>query len=370
MKVLIVGAGPAGLSFAALMAQADNSHEITVIERNAANVRPGFGITLRSDGISLLGLDSMDIFQHLEGRAFRFRGEVVVDLPYPASIHGITLSRAALLNTLIGICSRSGVRIQFRKNAAELREWDFEQFDLVVAADGGQSHVRKMFQPAFAPTVEYSQNRYAWFGANVPLNRLTIMLNDRKGVLLGWGYMYTRSLSTLIVECTDECIKNLGFDCMTASQTADALGEVFGPDLGGARVICGTNVQWTKFPAISCERLQHRNIVLIGDAAHTTHFSQGFGTLFAFDDALALQSSLTATRNVADALDVYQAGQMPKIANFQGIATRSRQWSERLIEAAERAEEGQIWDLINERWLNNSITSAPGARDSSISRLA
>jgi 2-polyprenyl-6-methoxyphenol hydroxylase-like FAD-dependent oxidoreductase len=132
MKVLIVGAAPAGLSFAALMAHADSSHEITVIEKNASNIRPGFGITLRSDGISLLGLDSMDIFQHLEGRAFRFRGEAVVDLPYPPSAHGITLSRAALVNALIGICTRSGVRIHFGNNVAELRESDFEQFDLVV----------------------------------------------------------------------------------------------------------------------------------------------------------------------------------------------------------------------------------------------
>src|SRR5262249_5018983 len=159
-----VGAGPAGLSFTALMAQPDAPHEITVIERNAADVRPGFGITLRSDGISLLGLDSMDIFQHLEGRAFRWRGEAVVDLPYPSSLHGITLSRAALVNTLIGICSRSGVRIQFGIDAAGLRESDFDEFDLVVAADGAHSQVRKMFEHAFAPVVEHSRTCYGWFG--------------------------------------------------------------------------------------------------------------------------------------------------------------------------------------------------------------
>jgi anthraniloyl-CoA monooxygenase len=360
MKILIIGAGPAGLSFAARMAETNPKHEIRLIERNTADARPGFGVTLRSDGISQIGRGSMNSFQHLEGRAFSYRGDIVVDHPNPPSAHLVTISRAALVTGLTELCSRSGVRLHFESDAAGLRQSDLDQFDLVVAADGAHSAVRQRYKNAFVPVIELSRNSYRWLGVNKALHKLTIMLNDTHGVLLAWGYKYTESLSTLIVECSQATNRELGLDGMSHQQTAKTIGEFFARDLYGAAVDCGSTGRWVPFPSVSCAHLRHRNIVLIGDAAHTTHFSQGFGTMFAFDDALTLHSSLAATTDIEQALEFYEATQRPKITQFQDLASQSMEWSETLIEAAEHSDEGKVKGLIESRWPKNEVPSCPG----------
>jgi anthraniloyl-CoA monooxygenase len=360
MKILIIGAGPAGLSFAAMAAEADPTHEITLLERNAADARPGFGITLRGDGISWPKLHSINSFQHLEGRSFRYDGNIMVDYPNPPSAHLITVSRAALLTGLTELCLRSGVRVRFQVDAGRLSQTDVDQFDMVVAADGANSVLRTLYQHAFAPLVQHSRNFYGWFGASTALRKLTIMLNDADGVLLAWGYRYTESLSTLIVECSESSMIKLGLAGISPRETSRTIGKVLESDLSGASVDCGNSVRWMKFPQVSCERLRYRNIVLIGDAAHTTHFSQGFGTMFAFDDAQTLCSSLATTRNIPEALELYEASQQPKIIQFQEASSRSMQWSESLIEAAERRNGDKVKELIEARWPKNEAPLCPG----------
>ena len=360
MKILIIGAGPAGLSFAALAAEADPTREITLIERNAADAHPGFGITLRSDGISWLKLHSMNSFQHLEGLSFRYRGNIMVDYPNPTSAHLVTVSRAALLTGLSELSCRSSVRVRFQIDAGRLSQTDLDQFDMVVAADGANSVLRTRYEREFAPLVQLSRNRYGWFGANTALRKLTIMLNDADGVLLAWGYQYSESMSTLIVECSEPSMKKLRLEEMSPRETSETIGKFLASDLCGASVDCGNCVRWTKFPRVSCARLRYRNIVLIGDAAHTTHFSQGFGTMFAFDDAQALCSSLTATRKVPEALELYEASQQPKIAQFQEASSRSMEWSESLIEAAESRNGDRVRELIDARWPKNEAPPCPG----------
>jgi anthraniloyl-CoA monooxygenase len=363
MKILIIGAGPAGLSFAALMAEADPTHEITIVEKNAPDARPGFGITLRSEVISFLGLASKTPIQHLEGRAFRYRGDVIVDLQNPSSAHLVTLSRAALLTTLTDLCSQNGVRLRFASDVAGLAQSEFDEFDLIVAADGAHSAVRRLYEHAFTPAVQLAHSVYGWFGVNTPIHKLTIVLTDTEGVLLAWGYKYTESLSTLIVECSERTIDELGLHQVSAHETARKIGNILAFDLPGGTVRCGTTVRWAKFPTVSCDHLWHRNIVLIGDAAHTTHFSQGFGTMFAFDDAMALRAALATTKDVRQALEHYETTQRPKIAQFQELASRSMDWSEMLIEMAESRNEAKVRELIKARWPKNDAPSCPGVKE-------
>lgn len=359
MRILIVGGGPAGLSFACLMAETDSPHEITIIERNAAHVRPGFGITLHNDAISFLGLDKALHCERLEGRTFLRQGEVIVDLPNPPEAHLVTLSRAELITELAGRCSRNGVRLRHENDIAQLRESDLNDFDLVVGADGAHSTVRRKYDYAFAPVVEFARNRYAWFGAAVPLSKLTIMLNDEHGAMLAWGYRYTDSLSTVVVECSESTLEAYGVEDLSSQKTMAKLGDIFGHELKGEPVFCGNSVQWTRFPMVSCAKLHYRNVVLIGDAAHTTHFSQGFGTMFAFDDSLALCSALATTEEVSMALEAYEVAQRPKIIQFQEISFGSMRWSEMLIDAAEQGDERKVRELIAARWPKNEVSPGP-----------
>lgn len=359
MRILVVGAGPAGLSFASLMAEADPSHEITLVERNAAYMRPGFGITLRNDAVSFLELDKVVPYQKLEGRVFWHRGEVIVDLPNPPAAHLVTLSRAALVTALADRCSRSGVRLRYENDAARLAQSDLDDFDLVVGADGANSAVRRIYQRAFAPVIEYARNRYGWFGADISLPKLTIMLNDEESPMLAWGYKYTESVSTLIVECSEVAFDKYGLGELSSADAVTKVGKVFARELRGASVFCGGAVQWPRFPKVSCAKLCYQNIVLIGDAAHTTHFSQGFGTMFAFDDSLALYSALATMKEVTHALEAYEAVQRPKIAQFQETSFRSMRWSEMLIETAERGDEVKLAELIAGRWPRNEVYQGP-----------
>jgi len=347
------------------MAEADSRHEITLIERNAADVRPGFGITLRNDAISFLGLDKSLSYQRLDGRAFWRRGEVVVDLPNPPEAHLVTLSRAELITALAGRCSRSGVRLRHENDVAQIRKSDLNDFDLVVGADGAHSTVRRIYDHAFAPVVEYARNRYGWFGATIPFSKLTIMLNDDHGAMLAWAYRYTESLSTVVVECSESTFEAYGVKDLSRQETLAKLGNIFLRELRGESVVCGDAMQWLRFPMVSCAKLHYQNVVLIGDAAHTTHFSQGFGTMFAFDDSLALHSALAATKEVFTALEIYEMAQRPKIIQFQEISFGSMRWSEKLIDAAEQDDERKISELIAARWPKNEVLPGPMGSDCS-----
>lgn len=359
MKVLVVGAGPAGLSIATLLARSGRSHDVTVIERNPAREDPGWGITLRTEALSFLDLDRKLSPQKLEGRACWYRGKVVVDLPYPEGVGNTAIARAALLRALTEGCTAAGARLQFETDGSRLRKSDLDDFDLVVAADGAHSAIRQMYAEVFRPTVAQGRNRYSWLAVEKSFDKLTILLQDGELPLLAWGYKHTDTLSTFIVEVTEETLDRSGLSRLPPDEACKTLGNVFAQELGGASVICHRSVRWQTFPKLSCERLRHRNIVLLGDAAHTTHYSQGYGTAFAFDDASTLSAALESTTNVSDALDQYEAAQQPKIAFLQEKAFGSMRWAESIVEAADSRAEDEIRALIAKRWPNNEVLPAP-----------
>jgi len=358
MKTLIVGAGPAGLSFAALTAAADHCQDITVMERNAEDQTPGWGITLRDHALALLGLEKRVAFQELEGREFWYRAELIVNLPCPHGSALVTMPRTALIKALIDCCRERGVGVRYEVDAASLSDSELATYDLVVAADGASSGLRKRAAGVFKPTVSPGRNRYAWLGAAVPFRKLTILLRDQGVPLLAWAYRYTPDRSTFIVECTERTWES-NFADHVLRQAGTTITKAFETELAGQAVLAGSSMPWQRHQTISCERLHHRNLVLVGDAAHTTHFSQGFGTMFAFDDAVSLHTALKESASVEQALWAYEAQQRPKIAAFQSIATTSMRWGERLLDRAEDGDAGAVRALIAARWPNNEVMPSP-----------
>ncbi len=358
MKVLIVGAGPAGLSFATLLAQSNPSHDITVLERNPAGEDPGWGVTLRNYALSFVGLDKKLSLQVLKGRACWYRGELAVDLPYPPTDGLATISRTALQKTLVECCVDVGVRISFDTDGSRLSASDLAAYDLVVAADGRNSPIRQLHAEVFRPEITQGRNHYSWLAVEKPFDTLTILLEDGDLPMLAWAYKYTETLSTFVVETTGKTAEG-SLSQLSPSDACKAIGKAFERVLGGARILCPPTIRWQPFPTIACERLQHGNIALIGDAAHTTHFSQGFGTMFAFDDALALHAALTETASVEQGLARYEAVQRPKIANLQELASASMRWSEATVDALALRDEARVGAQIEARWPNNAMPPAP-----------
>jgi anthraniloyl-CoA monooxygenase len=185
------------------------------------------------------------------------------------------------------------------------------------------------------------------------------LLEDGDVPLLAWAYRYTKSLSTFIVECTTATLDDTGLARLPPQEACDTIAKAFETELGGGSVMHRGALRWDAFAAISCQRLCHEKTVLLGDAAHTTHFSQGFGTMFAFDDATALQSALAGEKSVERALERYEAMQLPKIEVFQKTASTSMTWAEEVAIAAARHDEDKIRDLVAARWPNNEIPDAP-----------
>jgi 2-polyprenyl-6-methoxyphenol hydroxylase-like FAD-dependent oxidoreductase len=358
MKVLVVGAGPAGLAFAILMAEA-GGHELTVLERGAADESSGWGITLRNDAMSFLGIGDALATQRLEGRAFHLRGERVVDLPNPAAAYLVTFERAHLLELLRRRCTRAGVELRFQVDVATLDDAALDGYDLVVAADGANSALRRRHAEAFEPTISPGRNWFTWLATPALFQKLTILLSDAPVPLLGWAYRYSSDRSTFIVECSDASFQRSGLSGLSPIEGCSTLAAAFARALGGKPVLCGPSLRWQQFPVVTCRRLVHRNLALIGDAAHTTHFSQGFGTSFAFDDALALASALRGATRLGSALESYEAAQRPRIDAFQATATNSMHWAEGLLDAAEAADDPRIRALIAARWPDNAVNAGP-----------
>ncbi len=359
LRILVNGAGPAGLSFARLMAESNSSHEITVFERDAPDLTPGWGLTLRSHALELLGLNKRISTEVLTGRTLLENGQIAIDLPNPPNACLKTFSRAALIQALAGRCSDLGVNLRYEADAAALPSSVLDSFDLVVAADGAHSALRCRYADHLRPSITFGRNRYIWLGATLPFHKLTILLRHGATAMLAWAYKFTSGLSTFIVECTEQSYERLCLAEMSPDRVCHRIATTFAEELAGQRVISAGGARWQSYPVISCDSLFHKNIVLIGDAAHTTHFSQGFGTMFALEDALALQAALRAADHIPEALSRYSAVQQLRTAEFQATASASMRWSEALLEAAETRNQSAIRTLIESRWAGNSVTASP-----------
>ena len=330
MKINIIGGGPAGMYFAILMKQADPAHQINVYERNGPDDTFGWGVVF--SGKTLRNLAAADQESHAEiTRAFAAWDNVdVVHGPEKISIHGNSFSgiaRLQLLKILQRRCEQLGVKLLFRSEVPDLESLR-TTCDLLVAADGVNSTARKQYSQFFRPSLDLRPNPYIWYGTNRLFHGLTLTFREHNGgVFAAHSYKFNQTTSTFIIECDRETWNAAGFASMSDDETRAYLEKVFAADLDGHPLL-SNNSKWINFLVVKNGNWFFDNVVLIGDALHTAHFSIGSGTKLALEDSIALFESLQKTATVADALKDFESTRKPVIEEYQAAAYESMRWFE------------------------------------------
>ena len=330
MKITIIGGGPAGMYFAILMKKADAAHEITIYERNGPDDTFGWGVVF--SGKTLRNLREADASSHAEiTRGFETWDNVDVVLrDQKLSIRGNSFSgiaRLRLLKILQRRCEELGVEINFQSEIADVDSLRAE-CDLLIGADGVNSLVREKFRAEFQPDLSKRPNKYIWYGTNQLFHGLTLTFRETPaGVFAAHSYKFDKATSTFIVECDPQTWASAGFAEMSDAATRAYLAEVFAPDLNGQPLL-SNNSKWINFVLVKNERWNFENVVLLGDALHTAHFSIGSGTKLAMEDAIALKQSFDETSHVQAALQKFQEARKPIIEDYQAAAYDSMVWFE------------------------------------------
>ncbi|MGB8508233.1 MAG: FAD-dependent monooxygenase [Pyrinomonadaceae bacterium] len=329
MKINVIGGGPAGLYFAILMKRHDASHAITIYERNAAGDTFGWGVVF--SGRTLSNLRAADAESHRRITE-RFETWDNVDVLYrdeKITIRGndfAGVARIALLNILQERCTELGVELRFGCNVGDVEE--LKDCDLLVGADGVNSEVRRCYAESFRPTLSEGRNRYIWYGTRQLFHGLTLSFRESgAGTFAAHSYKFNKELSTFIVECDEETWQRSGFTAMSDAETRAHLAGVFERDLGGHELL-SNNSRWVNFLLVKNARWRHENVVLLGDALHTAHFSIGSGTKLALEDSIALFGCFAAGMDVQAALAGFERVRRPVIESYQEAATESRIWFE------------------------------------------
>jgi anthraniloyl-CoA monooxygenase len=331
MNINIIGGGPAGLYFAILMKKADPSRQIQIYERNGPDDTFGWGVVF--SGKTLANLRTADEESHAEiTKQFEAWDNVdVVHRDAKISIHGNSFSgiaRLQLLKILQRRAEQLGVRINFRAEVAH----DFDRLradcDLLVAADGVNSSARLHYLDQLKPQLDLRDHRYIWYGTNRLFHGLTLTFRENPaGTFAAHSYKFNQTTSTFIVECDPETWKRAGFEQMSDADARAYLEEVFARDLDGSPLL-SNNSKWIQFLLVKNTNWFFENVVLLGDALHTAHFSIGSGTKLAMEDAIALAESFQKSGSVRGALTDFANGRRPVIEEYQAAAFESMLWFE------------------------------------------
>jgi anthraniloyl-CoA monooxygenase len=338
VRIVCIGGGPAGLYFAILMKKADPGHDVTVVERNRPDDTFGFGVVFSDATLENFAEADRETheeitraFAHWDDIDIHYRGTVVT-----STGHGFAgMSRQALLDILQRRCTKLGVKLEFQTEVTDLAP--YADADLIVAADGVNSMVRARHAEHFRPRIDWRPNRFVWLGTTFPFPAFTFLFKeDRHGLWRVHAYRYDGRHATFIVETTESTWRRAGLDAASEDDTVAFTERLFAEELRGHRILKNRSL-WRSFPTIRTERWWHRNMVLVGDAVHTAHFSIGSGTKLAMEDAIALSEALRRHGGVPAALAAYEAERRPQVESLQRAAQVSLEWfetTERYYESA------------------------------------
>ena len=335
MRVACLGGGPAGLYFAIAMKLSDPAHEIVVVERNRPYDTFGWGVVLSDETLAnLRAADPVSAeeirrsFVYWDDIAVFYRGTVT-----RSSGHGFCgIGRKRLLNVLQDRAQALGVELRFETEIESVEP--YRGYDLIVAADGANSRVRSAFAHVFKPDIDVRACKYIWLGIQQKFDdAFTFVFEETdKGWIWAHAYQFDEQTATFIVECSEATWRRFGFDRMGQEETTAACERIFARNLGGHRLM--TNARhlrgsaWLNFNRVLCERWSHGNIVLMGDAAATAHFSVGSGTKLALESAIALARYLHSEPSMQAAFQRYEDERRTEVLRLQSAARNSTEWFE------------------------------------------
>jgi 2-polyprenyl-6-methoxyphenol hydroxylase-like FAD-dependent oxidoreductase len=333
VRIAVIGGGPGGLYFAYLWKKRHPDADIDLFEQNAAGATWGFGVVFSEQALEFLRTDDPGTVDAITPRmeswnniTLNLRGESV-------EIDGVGFSaigRLELLGILQARVRSVGVIPQYETTIHSLDQ--LAGYDLIVAADGLNSFVRRAHERDFGTTTTHSTNKFSWFGTSRRFETLSqTFVKTDLGTFNAHHYRYAPAMSTFLVECDPATWQAYGFADKTIEQSQAICEQVFAATLGGHRLVSNKSV-WRNFPWIWNEHWSSGNIVLIGDALHSAHFSIGSGTRLAIEDAIALTKALEAEPDISAGLARYQAERQPIVKKLVTAARTSADWYEKFPE--------------------------------------